>query len=241
MSQQENNNLPKHVAIIMDGNGRWAKQQGRLRVFGHKNGVKAVQEAVSYASKKGISYLTLYAFSSENWQRPAKEVSALMLLFMQALENQAEILHKNNIKLQIIGNIQAFSQNLQDKIQQVEAMTANNTGLTLTIAANYGGRWDILQAAKQLAKSVKKDELSYDDIEQLTEKDFQSRLATQEMPPVDLLIRTSGEQRISNFLLWQMAYAEFIFTDVLWPDFCEETFHQAVQTFQQRERRFGGA
>lgn len=231
-------NTPKHVAIIMDGNGRWAKQKGRMRIFGHKNGVRAVQEAVSYALKIGIKILTLYAFSSENWNRPAKEVSALMLLFMQALEKQSDELHRNNVRLKIIGDRSRFSTKLQAKIQQVENLTADNTALTLNVAANYGGRWDILQAAKKLAKMYASSEVILDDI---TEDSFQRYLVTENEPPVDLLIRTSGEQRLSNFLLWQVAYAELFFTDVLWPDFTEQIFHQAVLDFQQRERRFGAS
>ncbi len=231
-------NTPKHVAIIMDGNGRWAKQKGRMRIFGHKNGVRAVQEAVSYALKIGIKILTLYAFSSENWNRPAKEVSALMLLFMQALEKQSDELHRNNVRLKIIGDRSRFSTKLQAKIQQVENLTADNTALTLNVAANYGGRWDILQAAKKLAKMYASSEVILDDI---TEDSFQRYLVTENESPVDLLIRTSGEQRLSNFLLWQVAYAELFFTDVLWPDFTEQIFHQAVLDFQQRERRFGAS
>ncbi len=233
---QQEKKMPQHVAIIMDGNGRWAKQKGRMRIFGHKNGVKAVQEAVTYASKQGIKYMTLYAFSSENWQRPEKEVSALMLLFMQALEKQSQELHKNNIKLKIIGDCTKFSEKLQAKIQEVERLTQHNTALTLYIAANYGGRWDILQAAQKFAQKSQQDQ---EFLANATEEDFEKLLMTSEAPPVDLLIRTSGELRISNFLLWQLAYAELYFTDVLWPDFNQDVFHQAVLNFQQRKRRFG--
>lgn len=229
--------LPQHVAIIMDGNGRWAKKQGRMRIFGHKNGVNTVQVTVDFALKHGIKILTLYAFSSENWNRPAKEVSAIMLLFMQALEQQTQTLHKNNIKLQIIGDRSKFSPNLQEKIQQAEELTANNDGLFLNIAANYGGQWDILQACQSLATQVQNGEL---EPKQITGELLQKHLVTQNLPPVDLLIRTSGEQRVSNFLLWQMAYAELFFTDVLWPDFNQEIFLQALMEFQSRERRFGG-
>ncbi|VEJ08776.1 polyprenyl diphosphate synthase [Actinobacillus delphinicola] len=238
MLQNKTLNVPQHVAIIMDGNGRWAKQKGRMRIFGHKNGVRAVQEAVRYATKMGVRVLTLYAFSSENWNRPAKEVSALMLLFMQALEKQSHELHKNNIRLKIIGDRSRFSEKLQNKIKQVEKLTENNTALVLNVAANYGGRWDILQAAKKLAIAYDGGEVALDNV---TEDDFQKYLVTENAPPVDLLIRTSGEQRLSNFLLWQAAYAELFFTDVLWPDFTEQVFHQAVINFQQRERRFGGS
>lgn len=231
------NAMPKHVAIIMDGNGRWAKQKGKLRIFGHKNGVQAVRRAVNFAARHQIEVLTLYAFSSENWSRPADEVSALMSLFMRALDSEVKTLHKNNIRLKVIGDTSRFSDSLQQRIQQSETLTANNTGLTLNIAANYGSHWDITQAAKQLAKQVQQGELSIDDI---SPERLQQQLVTGEQPQVDLLIRTSGEQRISNFLLWQIAYAELFFTPVLWPDFDDVAFGEAIVAFQQRERRFGG-
>lgn len=231
------NKMPQHVAIIMDGNGRWAKQKGKLRIFGHQNGVKAVRSAVNFAAKHQIKVLTLYAFSSENWNRPADEVSALMGLFMKALDSEVKKLHKNNIRLNIIGNTSLFSDRLQQRIAESEALTANNTGLTLNIAANYGGYWDIVNTAQQLAEQVKNSEISVSDI---TPERFQRTLATGDQPPVDLLIRTSGEQRISNFLLWQIAYAELFFSPVLWPDFDEQTFCEAVLAYQQRDRRFGG-
>ncbi|QIM63884.1 di-trans,poly-cis-decaprenylcistransferase [Pasteurellaceae bacterium Orientalotternb1] len=221
----------------MDGNGRWAKQQGKLRIFGHQNGVKAVRAAVNFAAKYQIKVLTLYAFSSENWNRPEAEVSALMSLFMKALDSEVKKLHKNNIRLKIIGNKSAFSDRLQQRIAESEALTANNTGLTLNIAANYGGYWDIVTAAQQLAEQVKNEQISVADI---TPERFQQALVTGEQPQVDLLIRTSGEQRISNFLLWQIAYAELFFSPVLWPDFDEQHFAQAIEAYQQRDRRFGG-
>lgn len=230
-------NMPKHVAIIMDGNGRWAKQQGKLRVFGHQNGVKAVRSAVNFAARNGIQVLTLYAFSSENWQRPEAEVSALMTLFMNALNSEVKKLHKNNIRLNVIGDKSQFSEALQKRIAESEQLTAENTGLILNIAANYGGYWDITQAAKKVAVKVKLGEVS---LEQITPDFFQTELVTETQPQVDLLIRTSGEQRISNFLLWQIAYAELFFTPVLWPDFNDETFNEAIIAYQQRERRFGG-
>ena len=230
-------NMPKHVAIIMDGNGRWAKQKGKLRIFGHQNGVKAVRAAVSFAARHQIQILTLYAFSSENWSRPETEVSALMSLFMKALDSEVKKLHKNNIRLKIIGDKSAFSESLQKRIAESEKLTENNTGLTLNIAANYGGYWDIVQAAQQLATQVKADQLS---VEQITPALFQQYLVTENQPQVDLLIRTSGEQRISNFLLWQIAYAELFFSPVLWPDFNDEAFSEAIYAYQQRERRFGG-
>ncbi|MFU2080591.1 polyprenyl diphosphate synthase [Avibacterium avium] len=238
MTEIDFNNIPQHVAIIMDGNGRWAKQQGKMRIFGHKNGVAAVRQAVSYARKIGVKVLTLYAFSSENWTRPETEVSALMTLFMQALDLEVKKLHKNNIRLNIIGDTSRFSEKLQQKIEKAEKLTENNTALTLNIAANYGGDWDIVQAAKQLASLVKAEKLALDEI---TTERFQQHLVTQDQPMVDLLIRTSGEQRVSNFLLWQIAYAEFYFSDVLWPDFNEQEFNQAILAYQQRDRRFGGA
>ena len=237
MTELDRNNIPQHVAIIMDGNGRWAKQQGKMRVFGHKNGVAAVREAVSYARKIGVRYLTLYAFSSENWNRPEQEVSALMNLFMQALDFEVKKLHKNDIRLKILGDISRFGAGLQEKIKKAEKLTENNTALTLNIAANYGGRWDIVQAAQQLAERVQTQQIIVADINEAL---LQQHLVTKDEPEVDLLIRTSGEQRISNFLLWQTAYAELYFSDVLWPDFNEAEFHQAILSYQQRHRRFGG-
>ncbi len=230
-------NMPKHVAIIMDGNGRWAKQKGKLRAFGHQNGVKAVRSAVSFAAKHGIEVLTLYAFSSENWNRPKAEVSALMTLFMKALDSEVKKLHKNNIRLRVIGDKSAFSEALQKRIAESEKLTENNTGLILNIAANYGSLWDITQAAQRMAVKVKLGEIAVTDI---TPERLQAELVTEDQPQVDLLIRTSGEQRISNFLLWQIAYAELYFTPVLWPDFNDKTFSEAICTFQQRDRRFGG-
>ncbi|WP_439287475.1 polyprenyl diphosphate synthase [Lonepinella sp. BR2357] len=238
MKELDPHNIPKHVAIIMDGNGRWAKSQGKMRIFGHTNGVKAVRRAVSYARQIGVQSLTMYAFSSENWNRPEQEVSALMTLFMQALDSEVKKLHKNNIRLNIIGDTSKFSEKLQQKIINAEKLTEKNTALCLNIAANYGGCWDIVQAAQKLAWQVKAGELAVD---QIDENLFQQHLVTAQQPPVDLLIRTSGEQRISNFLLWQIAYAELFFSPVLWPDFSEQEFNQAIWAYQQRERRFGGA
>ncbi|TNG95224.1 di-trans,poly-cis-decaprenylcistransferase [Pasteurellaceae bacterium USgator11] len=230
--------MPKHVAIIMDGNGRWAKEKGKLRLVGHKNGVQAVRKAVTFAAKQQIQSLTLYAFSSENWARPASEVSGLMDLFMLALNREVSKLHKNNIKLQILGDVSQFNRTLQKKIAEAEALTAKNSGLILNIAANYGGHWDIVQASQKLARRVQQGEL---EPEMITAALFQQTLVTEQQAPVDLLIRTSGEQRISNFLLWQLAYAELYFSPVLWPDFDEQEFAQAIAAFQQRERRFGAA
>ncbi|MCQ9123511.1 di-trans,poly-cis-decaprenylcistransferase [Rodentibacter caecimuris] len=237
MIELDKNNIPLHVAIIMDGNGRWAKQRNKLRVFGHTQGVGAVRRAVSYARQIGVKVLTLYAFSSENWNRQEHEVSALMQLFMQALDREVKKLHKNNICLKIIGDTSRFSEKLQEKIKRAENLTEKNTALILNIAANYGGCWDIVQATKQIANKVKNNEI---ESEEITEQYFQQHLITQDQPQVDLLIRTSGEQRISNFLLWQIAYAELCFLNVLWPDFNEQDFNQAIASYQQRHRRFGG-
>jgi len=228
--------LPRHVAIIMDGNGRWAKSQGKMRPFGHKAGLKSVRRAVSFAAKHGLKALTLYAFSSENWRRPADEVSALMKLFMHALDKEVKSLHKNKVCLHIIGDVSRFDSCLRDRIQNVEVLTKNNNGLQLNIAANYGGRWDIMQSMRYLAQQVQKGLLQPNDLD---EKLINRYMSTRS--PVDLVIRTGGERRISNFLLWQIAYAELYFTDVLWPDFDENIFKKALDEFAQRERRFGRA
>lgn len=228
--------LPKHVAIIMDGNGRWAQQQGKLRVSGHKAGVKSVRAAVSLAHQLKLEALTLFAFSSENWRRPAEEISALMGLFIAVLSSEVKKLHRNNIRLQIIGERSGFSSNLQRKIADAEALTASNTGLTLNIAANYGGRWDITQACRQAAEAVANGELT---VAEIDEEYLNSQVQMSDLADVDLLIRTGGEQRISNFLLWQLAYAELYFTPVLWPDFDDKAFSEAIAAFVSRERRFG--
>jgi len=228
--------LPKHVAVIMDGNGRWAKAKGKARVFGHKAGVEAVRRTVSTANRLGIQVVTLFAFSSENWRRPESEVSLLMELFMTVLGREVKRLHTNNIKLQIIGDTTRFSQRLQKKIVDAELLTANNTGMVLNIAANYGGQWDILQATKRLAQQVADQGLTAEDI---TEDMLEQGLSTAGLPDVDLLIRTSGECRISNFMLWQAAYAELYFTEQHWPDFNEQSLVDAVAWYVNRERRFG--
>ena len=238
--QQVNNiktSIPRHVAIIMDGNGRWAKQLGKLRIFGHQEGAKAVRRAVSFAINNGIEALTLYAFSSENWNRPAQEVSALMDLFIRALDKEAKSLHKHNVRLKIIGNTQRFSEKLQARINRAEVLTEKNTGLTLNIAANYGGRWDIIQAVQQVAQQVKDGVITS---EMIDEQRLGQYINLCDLALVDLVIRTGGEHRISNFLLWQIAYAELYFTEVLWPDFDELVFEGALNAFAQRERRFGG-
>ncbi|MGF1740957.1 isoprenyl transferase [Vibrio profundum] len=228
--------LPKHIAIIMDGNGRWAKAQGKPRVFGHKNGVSAVRKTISTAAKLGVQAITLFAFSSENWRRPEKEVGLLMELFIAALSTEVTKLHRNNLRLCVVGDLSRFSQRLQKKISQAEEMTASNTGMVVNVAANYGGRWDITQAARQLAVQVENGQLKAQDI---TEERIASQLMMSDLPDVDLLIRTSGERRISNFLLWQVAYAEMYFTPTYWPDFNEDSLVEAVSWFVDRERRFG--
>ncbi|MDU6924914.1 (2E,6E)-farnesyl-diphosphate-specific ditrans,polycis-undecaprenyl-diphosphate synthase [Franconibacter helveticus 513] len=227
----------RHVAIIMDGNGRWAKRQGKIRAFGHKAGAKSVRRAVSFAANNGIDALTLYAFSSENWNRPAQEVSALMELFVWALDSEVKSLHRHNVRLRVIGDISRFNTRLQDRIHKAEALTSQNTGLTLNIAANYGGRWDIIQGVRRLAEQVQEGQLHPD---QIDEELLNQQVCMHELAPVDLVIRTGGEHRISNFLLWQIAYAELYFTDVLWPDFDEQDFEGALNAFANRERRFGG-
>lgn len=226
----------QHVAIIMDGNGRWAKRRGKLRIFGHKAGVKAVRCAVSFAAKNKLETLTLYAFSRENRHRPVQEVSALMELFLYALNTELKNLQKHNIRLRVIGEISYFHQRLQECIDRSEKLTKHNNGLTVNIAANYGGRWDITQGVKKLAEQIQ-DGTLYP--HQITEKLLSQYVCLSDLAPVDLLIRTGGEHRISDFLLWQIAYSELYFTDVLWPDFDESVFQDAMYAFSQRERRFG--
>ena len=229
-------NTLQHISIIMDGNGRWAKKRFLPRFAGHKAGLNAVRDIVKYCVKTKLDYLTLFAFSSENWRRPKKEVGLLMDLFTSALESEVKKLDKNNIKLNIIGNLSEFSPKLQEKIQNAINLTSDNTGLTLTVAANYGGRWDITQAVKKIAAKVKSNHLEIEDID---ESVIESNLLTENLPEPDLFIRTGGEQRISNFLLWHLAYSEFFFTDTLWPDFDEEVFSKAISSYYSRQRRFG--
>lgn len=233
ISQQS---LPKHVAIIMDGNGRWAQARRRPRAYGHKKGVDSVRSAVQFCSKLGIESLTLFAFSSENWRRPEDEVSTLMELFLFVLSKEVKKLHKNNVKLNIIGDISKFPTSLQDKVHDAHALTGQNTGLQLNIAANYGGRWDIVNAAQTLAEKIQSGELGVTDI---TEDALTNNMSMADQSPLDLLIRTGGDYRISNFLLWQAAYAELYFTETLWPDFNEEAFSEAIACYISRERRFG--
>lgn len=225
--------VPRHIAIIMDGNGRWAKKRFLPRVAGHKRGVDTVRAMVKACIHHGVDYLTLFAFSSENWRRPADEVSFLMNLFVTALQNEIAKLHANGVRLRIVGDLNAFEPRLLALIREGESLTANNTRLTLTVAANYGGRWDILQATNQLALAHPEKVGRY------TEEDLVPHLAMAYAPEPDLFIRTGGEQRISNFLLWQLAYSELYFTDTLWPDFTDAALAEAIASYQQRERRFG--
>jgi undecaprenyl diphosphate synthase len=228
--------LPRHVAVIMDGNGRWAKQQGKLRTFGHTNGVTAVKETVEAAGEIGIEYLTLYAFSTENWKRPRIEVETLMQLLVQTIARETPGLMKHGIRLNTIGDLATLPSRVAKNLQKAVNETANNTKLTLTLALSYSSRWEITNAVKNIAVEVEKGRLNPADI---TEKTLEAHLATYGMPDPELMIRTSGEIRISNYLLWQSAYAEFYFTPVLWPDFRKEDFYAAIIDFQGRERRFG--
>jgi undecaprenyl diphosphate synthase len=230
------NKLPEHVAIIMDGNGRWAKQKGKFRVFGHTNGVKAVREAVEGAAEIGIKYLTLYAFSTENWNRPKLEVNALMELLVNTIHKETETLMKNNIRLQAIGDLENLPSKCYKELNQAIAKTAGNTHMTLVLALNYSSRWEIVNAIRGIATAVNSGKLEPQAIDEAL---FSSYLCTSKMPDPELLIRTSGEQRISNFLMWQISYAELYFTEKLWPDFKREDLFEAVLNYQSRERRFG--
>ena len=226
----ERTNIPRHVCVIMDGNGRWAKKRLLPRVMGHKRGLTALENLAARCAELGVEYLTVFAFSTENWRRPEDEVSFLMKLFLQALGGKVAKMHQNNLRLKVIGNRNRYPAAIVDGIEAAERLTANNTGLTLTVAADYGGRWDILQAANRLMAEGKSE---------ITEDDLSRCLSLAEAPEPDLFIRTGGETRISNFMLWQMAYAEFYFTDVLWPDFDAAEFDRAISSFRVRERRFG--
>lgn len=229
-------NLPRHVAVIMDGNGRWANQRNQPRSNGHRAGVEALRKTITCCAELGIEVLTVFAFSQENWKRPAKEVSLLMSLFLTTLKKQTRVLHKNNIRLRIIGDRSAFSDKLQTKIREAEMMTHENTGLNVQIAANYGGQWDVTQAANQVMAKIQSGDVSESE---LTEELIQAHLSFADLPEPDLFIRTGGEHRISNFMLWQLAYTELHFTDTLWPDFDEKEFNTALEEFSQRQRRFG--
>jgi undecaprenyl diphosphate synthase len=224
--------VPRHVAIIMDGNGRWATKRFLPRVAGHVKGVDAVRSIVEACSARGIEYLTLFAFSSENWRRPADEVSLLMRLFMTALEREVGKMHANNIRLRVVGDLSRFDAKLQNMVAKAEAQTANNTRLTLTICANYGGRWDIMQAVGKMLKAQP-------GVSDFSEEQLSPHLAMAYAPEPDLFIRTGGEERISNFLLWQLAYSELYFTETFWPDFDGAELDKAIDSYRQRERRFG--
>ena len=235
-SNKEVNNVPKHVAIIMDGNGRWAEKQGNERVFGHKHGVKSVKNIVEKASELNIEYLTLYAFSTENWNRPKYEVDALMALLVSSINSELDLLNDNNVSLEAIGDIKSLPKDVIDELNGAIEITSKNTGLKLVLALSYSARWEILEAVKSIALNVKNSEI---DIENIDEELFSSYLTTNQIPDPDLVIRTSGEQRISNFLLWQISYSEFYFTEKLWPDFGKDDFLNAIFAFQKRKRRFG--
>ncbi len=228
--------LPCHVAVIMDGNGRWAKKRGKMRIFGHENGVKAVRETAEGAAELGVKYLTLYAFSTENWNRPKMEVNALMKLLVKTIHQETQTLNKNDIRLQTIGDISKLSNDTRKELEKAIENTAGNKRMTLTLALNYSARWEITEASRQIAQKAKNNEL---DPNEITDEVFSAHLATAGYPDPELLIRTSGENRISNYLLWQIAYTELYFTPVLWPDFNKEELYKAILDFQQRERRFG--
>ena len=229
-------NLPKHIAIIMDGNGRWAKLKGKNRVFGHRNGTEAVHKVVEAAARMQIEHLTLYAFSTENWNRPQQEVSTLMDLLIRALRRELNKMVKNNIQLKSIGDISKLPTEVEKELIDTINKTRDNDGMILTLALNYGARQELTQAMQQIASKVKNNIISPENVDETI---INEHLYTQNLPSVDLLIRTSGEQRISNFLLWQIAYAELYFSEVLWPDFNEKHFEEAITSYQKRERRFG--
>ena len=230
------NRLPEHIAIIMDGNGRWAKNQGKFRVFGHESGVLSVKDIVEGCVDIGIKYLTVYAFSAENWNRPIEEVNALMELLISTINNEAETLNKNNIRLNAIGDLKSLPQKCIDDLANVMEITSNNVKCTLTLALSYSAKWEIIEAAKKLVAQVQAQEISINDI---NEEIFATQLTTSMIPDPELLIRTSGEHRVSNFLLWQIAYTELYFTETLWPDFRREDLFEAIVDYQKRERRFG--
>jgi undecaprenyl diphosphate synthase len=232
----DKHNLPKHLAIIMDGNGRWAKQQGLLRSFGHEGGTKSVKTIIKSCAKLGIENLTLYAFSTENWNRPKLEVNTLMKILIRSLKKELTTLLENNIKLNTIGNLEKLPQSAQKELLDVINKTKDNTQMTLTLALSYGSREEIVNAVKNISNKVKNNIIS---VESIDDSIINEHLYTRNLPDVDLLIRTSGENRISNFLLWQIAYAELYFTDVLWPDFKEQDLYEAIISYQKRERRFG--
>ncbi|GDX49204.1 isoprenyl transferase [Bacteroidota bacterium] len=228
--------VPQHVAIIMDGNGRWAKQKGHMRIFGHRQGVKAVRAAIESAAEIGVGYLTLYAFSTENWTRPEQEVNGLMELLVDTIDSELPTLMKNKIKLATIGDLAKLPRKCQAQLEKTKDKTAENNGLTLILALSYSGRWDIIEAIKRIGIDVKSGKLTP---EEINDEILDKALNTSCFPNPDLLVRTSGEQRISNFLLWEIAYSELYFTTVLWPDFTKDDFYKAIVDYQGRERRFG--
>ncbi len=230
------NNLPQHIAVIMDGNGRWAKRQGAKRIFGHRNAIEAVRQTAEASAELGIKYLTLYAFSTENWKRPKAEISGLMELLVSTIKKETSTLTKNNIRLSSIGDISALPKSCQRELAESKELTKDNDGLNLILALSYSGRWEIVEAIKDLLKDVKKGAIDANDI---TNDVFSDYLCTKNIPDPELLIRTSGELRISNFLLWQIAYTELYITDILWPDFRKENLYEAIVAYQKRERRFG--
>jgi undecaprenyl diphosphate synthase len=234
--QVDPDKLPRHIAIIMDGNGRWARQKGKLRIFGHHNGVTAVRETTEAAAELGIQYLTLYAFSTENWNRPKAEVDALMSLLVTTINKETKTLNKNNIRLQAIGDIESLPAKCRKELASAIEKTSKNTRMTLVLALSYSSKWEIVNAVKAIAARVEKKKLSVSDIDENLIDEF---LTTKNIPDPELMIRTSGEHRISNFLLWQLAYAEFYFTEKLWPDFRKEDLYEALVDYQGRERRFG--
>ena len=232
----DKNNIPRHLAIIMDGNGRWAKQQGEFRSFGHESGVKSVRETVESCVELGVEFLTLYAFSTENWNRPKEEVEALMNILVNSIVNEMPILMKNGIKLNAIGDTKALPENCLETLYGAIEQTSENKNLTLTLALSYSGRWDLLNAVKSIVNDVQNNSF---DIDTLDEQVFGKYLSTKDIPDPELMIRTSGEVRISNFMLWQLAYSELYITEVLWPDFRKEDLYKAILKYQSRERRFG--
>lgn len=230
------NNLPKHIAVIMDGNGRWAKSKGAARVFGHQNAIEAVRAATEGCAELGVKFLTLYAFSTENWGRPKIEVDALMQLLVTTIKNEMGTLMKNNVRLTSIGDVDSLPKACKQELKEAIELTNNNTGLTLILALNYSGRWEIVEAVKKIAALAVSQQI---DIEEITQELLSNHLTTKAIPDPELLIRTSGEMRVSNFLLWQIAYTELYVTSVLWPDFRRDHLYEAILAYQQRERRFG--
>lgn len=236
LPQIDREKLPKHIAIIMDGNGRWAKKRALPRVVGHEYGVKSVRTVAETAARLGVKYLTLYTFSTENWNRPQLEVKAIMALLVRTIRKEVATLQKNNIRLRTIGDIEALPKDAYNELQEAMALTANNDSMDLVLALNYSARWDIVQATKKIAELVQDGNIK---VEEINEKVISDSLNTGSLPEPDLLIRTSGEFRISNFMLWEMAYGEFYFTDIYWPEFDQEAFYKAILDYQKRERRFG--